>query len=516
MKEKQLIVLLILAAVSVITFFWWQYNQRGAKSRGTTKYGGPNAASRASDLKILSPQEEKIRERAKKLVAKGRVRQAAQMLEQIGLHRDAISALESAKMIDDAARILLRMQNPARAGVIYSRNGYWKEASQCFIQAGNLTDAANCLREAGNHFEAADLFLKENLFDNAAECFQLSGRWLEASRAWIKAGKNDHSLRCWKEIGQNISLLKGQTPTSEEVQLLFQLAKTGEQNPGIITLISSSPKVTHMILDAMSDGNKTLAAQILKAAQSHIAATLVSEINIQSPEAKVLAEIFNESGEYRYSGMLYEQSSDFEAAAKAFDKAGENERANYCRERLGVPKTNKPPKSVSETFPPSMPPPAPQFTSASPKGNFFIETGSLKIDTVSDESSQIMTSWLFEQIGTQELQSIIRSFKVINIAPEGKVISGSASSFLIYVVRGELSSDQGTKIAGQWLAPDLALSGSGPVTWQATSDCRTLVMTAPDFDLIIGSNAALMRKVFTNLTRHQVASHDNTPKSRAV
>lgn len=543
MKEKQIIVVLILLAVSVITYLWWQNNQKAIKYRGTKKYRGPNAGSRASDLRILSPQEEKIRDRAKRLIAKGQIRQAAQMLEQIGMHRDAITALENAKLIDDAARVLLRMQNPARAGVVYSRNGRWKEAAQCFIQAGNLTDAATCMREAGNFFEAADLFLKENQIENAAECFERSGRWLEASRAWSKAGKGDRSLGCWREIGNNLSLLKGQTPTHEEVELLFTLAKSGELNPGIINLIASSSKLNQMILTAVNEGHRRLSEELLKAAPPHIIPTLISEVNLQSPQAKMLADLLDERGECRFAAMLYEQLALYELAADSFQKAGETDRANYCRERLGRPSTKK----SAEAKPVTPSPPSTQFTAVPSKGNFFIETGSFSakanptdgqgtpesesvpvptatapspLQTLllnnSDEAALIKASWLFDQLTDDERSLIAKSFKVMNLTKDGMIQSGSPSSFLVYVVRGELQSDQGARVAGQWLSPELAMSGAAPVSWAATAACRTLVMTASDFDQLIGSNAAVMRKVFTNLTRQSLGVQDNHLKSKAV
>ncbi len=549
MKEKQIIVVIILLAVSLITYLWLRNNNKAVRQRGTTKYRGPNAGSRASDLKILSPQEEKIRERAKRLISKGQIRQAAQMLEQIGLHRDAITALEKAKLIDEAARVLLRMQNPTRAGVVYSRNGHWKEAAQCFIQAGNLGDAATCLREAGNHFEAADLFLKENQLENAAECFEKAGRWLEAARSWSKAEKQDKALRCWREIGSNPSLLKGQIPTSDEMETLFTLAKSGDQNPGIITLIVGSPKVNQMILTALSGGHRVLADSIIKAAPPHIIPTLISEVNLQSPDAKSLAEVLNERGEYRFAAMLYEQLSLFELAAACFQKSGEAERAKYCLERLGGSASRRGNlEAASPTTPPVTPNSGQQVVGGnSLKGNFFIETGSFAVKNAdtsapeqapnaespalkvtpppalqailsnsSDETAVIKSSWLFAQILESELDSIAKSFKIINVSKDSVIQSGSPSSFLIFVVRGELHSDQGARAAGHWLAPDLAMSNSPSVTWTAATSSRVLVMTASDFDQTIGSNAGIMRKVFINLTRQRTELQDNQLISKAI
>jgi hypothetical protein len=225
-----------------------------------------------------------------------------------------------------------------------------------------------------------------------------------------------------------------------------------------------------------------------------------------------LAEIFNERGEFRYAAMLYEQAADFEAAANSFDRAGETDRANYCRERLG----SRAVKKIAQTHPKEPIVELKQFSPAPAKGNFFIETGSLKVESNTDEVSLLKKSWLFEEISDSELQAITSCFKIINVDTEGTVTSGAASSFLIFVVRGELVSDLGVRLSGDWLTPDLALSGSAPITWQAKSECRTLVMTSPDFDMVIGSNAGVLRKVFKNLTRAQVSGQDNYLKAKAI
>jgi tetratricopeptide (TPR) repeat protein len=460
------------------------------------------------------------------------------MLEQIGLQRDAITALEKGKFIDEAASILMRMQRPARAGVIYSRNGRWKEAAQCFIQSGNLADAAACMREAGNYFEAADLFLKENMFESAAECFEHAGRWLEASRAWTKAGKQKHTIKCWKEIGNNLSLLKGQTPTADEVETLYVLAKSGIQNPGIIKLIARSNKINSLSLRAISEGYESLAVLLLRDAPDHIIPLLVRDVNIQSPEARSLAKILTDISADRFAAMLYEQMDDFENACSAFEKAGETDRARYCRERLGK---EKPRMNAGQRGNNHSKITTPKLIKTPFRGNFYIDTGSNKIENENlvpsqtntsqaierrpedrainddiDERDMLKSSWLFDMIPDYERSAIVSGFKVINISKRGIIQSGAPSSFLVYVVRGEFTSGHGHCTAGDWLTPELALSSEGPVTWTAENESRTLVLTAPDFDALLGSNAELMSKVLVNLTRHQSSDSSNPLKYKVV
>ena len=121
---------------------------------------------RAIDVLRLTREGDSKRIDALKLIESGQVVEGARALELLGLQRSAISALENHHKIDEAAEMLLRMNRPNRAGVLYQRNEMPKKAAECFLLANLPEDAARCFYEAGKwdsqcHIKAADLY--ENL-----------------------------------------------------------------------------------------------------------------------------------------------------------------------------------------------------------------------------------------------------------------------------------------------------------------------------------------------------------------
>lgn len=530
MNEKQLIVLFVLLAIVGVTIFWWFQNQRGSQNRGSEKYVGPTASSRASDLKLLTPQEEGIAKQAQKLIAKGQVKQAAHMLEQIGLHRHAITALERAHLVDDAARVLLRMQKPGRAAVLYARNGFWKEAAQCHILAGMPLEAANCLKEAAFHREAAEIFLKENHFTEAADSFQTGGYFLDASRAWTKALKRKNASDCLVRAVNEASSPAEIGLTSDEFDLLFEAAKAGNATPTILAVLSSSSKIQKMISEALGDNNRALAFALFEKSPPHIASTLMSDINVQSQEAKLLASIFHDAGQYRYAAMLFEQSGEFKSAADAFEKAGDIERANYCLERIGGAKLKQKTNSAN-----------PETTPDSPAGNFIIETAEHQIshlptppktiqlqaidplpkgpsgDTLTDDEARLVRrDWLFDGCSEDELDSITGLFAAIDLKSGDSVTSGTNESFLVLMASGTLKSDEQLAESGEWLCPEVALSGGQPIIWTADTPSRALAIRGIELDQLLRQDAELTRTVYTNLTHRLLRLRHNPPKGIAV
>jgi hypothetical protein len=118
---------------------------------------------RAIDMLRLSRDDDSKRQHALKLIEDGQIVEGARTLESLGLHRTAISTLETHHKIDEAAEILLRMSRPNRAGVVYQRNEMPAKAAECFLLANMPEDAARCFMEAGKwdsrcYKKAADLY----------------------------------------------------------------------------------------------------------------------------------------------------------------------------------------------------------------------------------------------------------------------------------------------------------------------------------------------------------------------
>lgn len=534
MKDKQLFVLGVLLAVFCVTMFWWYRNQRGALRRGSKLYKGPTGSSRASDLKILTPQEERIAKQALKLSAKGQVRQAAHMYEQIGLHREAISILEESGFVDDAAKVLLRMQKPSRAAVIYTRNGYWKEAAACFLQAGQPVEAANAFREAGLTREAAELFAKEGQLELAAQCFEANQLYLEASRHWLRAQKIIKSRECLIKFASTANPSVQNLLTKEEFDTILEIAKQGQTTSQLIAILANSPKIAEMIREVINEDKVELAILLYQRAPEHIAGTLLSAVNIQSNEAKVLADIFSSTGNFRYAAMLFEQLGEYKLAAESFERAGDMDRASYCLERLGI-KRSKQVHVQDQSAAPS------NEGHVKPRGGFYIETGEVKAADPNHEDKTVQISmnqnrndearesvseseikllrrdWLFEGCSEDDLDVLTSSFTAADIDTGKGLKSGSRETYLIMVSAGSLISDYGEiGQPGRWLGPELALSGSDPLSWTAKEPSRVLVISATDFDQLLRINSEMTRNVYTNLTSRLLQLNHNPLKQQAI
>ena len=111
--------------------------------------GQAAAIVRATDLMRLGKDDEAKRIEATRLIEEGKVLEGARLLEELSLQRYAISALEQAHLIDDACAVLVRMNRPGRAGVIYQRNAMPLKAAEQFLVANMPNEAARCYIEAG-------------------------------------------------------------------------------------------------------------------------------------------------------------------------------------------------------------------------------------------------------------------------------------------------------------------------------------------------------------------------------
>ncbi len=120
---------------------------------------------RHEDVVQLTPEQLVRKAHAEQLIAQGRVVEGAHILEEITLHRPAISALETSGHIEEACQILVRIDRPNRAGVLCMRNSMFVRAADYFLIAGLMEDAAKAYLDAAKtdyrYFPlAADLFEK--------------------------------------------------------------------------------------------------------------------------------------------------------------------------------------------------------------------------------------------------------------------------------------------------------------------------------------------------------------------
>lgn len=107
------------------------------------KIGG----NRAVDNAKIDTKTKHIRETAVQLAKNKKFLEAAKLLEKNELLRDAIDLLEANKLFDEAASMLMTINRPNRAAVIYERNQCFEKATLFFLRAKLVDDAKRCLKQ---------------------------------------------------------------------------------------------------------------------------------------------------------------------------------------------------------------------------------------------------------------------------------------------------------------------------------------------------------------------------------
>ena len=178
------IILLILISAGLSYSLWTIFNSKQAKS------SRQQSRKRKSDRVKLSRTDKKIYNNAFEQYKLKNYKACAQLLESINYHREAINILEKHNQIHEAANMLMRMQLPNRAGYIYARNNYWKEATECFKLANLPNEVATAAKRAGDLATAVSYFIEAENFHEAAEINSKLGRHKEAGELYAKI--NDH------------------------------------------------------------------------------------------------------------------------------------------------------------------------------------------------------------------------------------------------------------------------------------------------------------------------------------
>lgn len=540
MKEKQIILLGIAVAVILVFLLWNLYTRRNEAKARLRKSGVAPSHQRASDQRPLTGQEIRIKRQAEKLVAKGRLLPAAQMLEQAGFYRDSIDVLENGRLFDEAARVLIRLQRPGRAGVLYSRNGLFGPAAQCFLQAGDALNAAKCFREIGKPLEAAELFAKAAQFADAAECLEKAGLLSEAAKNWMRVNKSARAIVCWNALGQDPSLLSAFKPHQEELDVMLHAIKADPELTGVLKILARSNHVATYILDLLSDQGFETAKKMFTQAPQFVSANLLSSVNIQSPAANYLVNLYRENGQHRNAGILLEQLERFIEASDAFSAAGETERARYCANRAKKGKSPQLPTTNE-----SKPIPEKSTSTPIPKASFFIDSGTQSnmktaitativseisppqklvkmhpepatrplenLPLSNDEIILLSRTWLFQGVNEEDVELLISRFQARQYHAGHRIQSGASATFLVMLVTGEVFSQQSSSSMDGWLSPEVGLGDRPACDWVITSaEGRVVCISSADFSSILSRNADLTRQVYINLTQ-RLASESNKP-----
>jgi hypothetical protein len=471
----------------VIWRLWQAANDKKASRRGQSDQG--RKQSRSGDRRMLSPLEQEAYAKAHALVRQGMATQAANMLEQIGMHREAINILEETKHYDEAVAILMRLQRPGRAGVLYSRNGFWDKAAPYFVQAGQLRDAARAYREAGQFTEAAKLFLNESMLEDAADCYMKSAQFTEAARAWSQKGNTEKALDAWNKFGLVARPDQLRGVSQQEAGLILAAISQRPGDRGLIQILAGRGDATAAIISLLKQGSVDAVRQILSKTQTKTLQTLISAPDLNALDGKPLAGMLLSMDLKSQAGALYERYELFAEAAEAFAAAGDQERARYCRNR------SKPIANV-------------KATTQKPSEQFVIES--------TKENLNFGPHWFTAGVAAEGLQTLSAKMSPRALTPGSSIQSGSEEAFLVYVVNGTLSNGSQTMGPGDWAGVENALTNAPPQSWTAAQAVSVAIMTATEFSILCNNNGSLTRSLYTNLTLHVQSRQDKPLISKAI
>lgn len=335
--QKLIWLLLAIAAIATVAGIWQFSNSKGYRARGRRRdatgsegRGGQGGrAQRMTDTRQLSAAERKLYKESQRLLADGKIPPAARILEQLNMPREAIQCLEDHGFIDEAAKILMRMQRHNRAGVVYARHGMWDKAAQCFKLANMPLEVAKCARQANNLPVAAEYFEKVGRHEDAAKCYVDAGDFLRAGRLFLQGKLTEPAMTAFARLPKGAA----EQLTEQELDLIVAYIGEGHLDAGLADLVVTRNKLPDAVLALCAKGLTPQAAELYLRATADIGPQLMAEINYHDRSAEALAALFIAAAHYHYAGMVFERMGKFDRAAATFEKAEDFDRAAYCYER---------------------------------------------------------------------------------------------------------------------------------------------------------------------------------------
>jgi len=331
-----------LSIAGFAAFFWTVMNARGVGSRGASRggrdsgggSGGGEGQARQTDRRKLARHERRLFDEAQRLINQGKFAMGAQMLEQIGMAREAIETLENAGLIHEAAKILMRMQRHNRAGVVYARHGMWDRAAQCFKMANMPLEVAKCLREAGDLAQAAEFFERAGRMEEAADAYGTSGNFRRAGRILAGAGLRDKAFEMYRRMAESVPDPAKLEIDGDDLRVIVEYLASGFHTDSKLADIAiQHGALTEVMVGLFARKMTTPATELFLRAGLQSAESLMAQMNYSDGSAEGLAQVFMNADAYLQAGMVYERLQAFAEAAIAFERAEEHERSAYCYER---------------------------------------------------------------------------------------------------------------------------------------------------------------------------------------
>jgi|GEM_PF-4076192 len=291
---------------------------------------------RSTDVVRLSKENEAKRLQANAFIESGKIREGAAILEELGLQRYAINALESAHLIDEACAVLVRMNRPNRAGVVYQRNRMPLKAAEHFLTANLPEEAARCYLEAGA--------TQPEMFRKAADIYESLGRETEALEAYRRGELTEayvqfclkhncfDKLRDFLDAGKTVRagfVILDMYSTKKLVKAIPLDTQTA-QSLALWCRTVKRVELIEMSLRKLVDSKNLLSlfwSLLPEDFSGQIVTSLLSAPQFRTEEGKPLllrnARALHDAKRHMQAGLLYEHTGRLAMAAKCQALAGD-------------------------------------------------------------------------------------------------------------------------------------------------------------------------------------------------
>lgn len=291
---------------------------------------------RKSDRINLNAHQKKLHKQAALEFSRGNLKSSAKILESLGMIREAVDVYEKGKFVHEAARLLLRINRPNRAGLIYKKHRYWKEATDCFKKAKMSREVAICAQNSGDSATAAVFFLDCGETLSAADCFAELGKHREAAKLYIDANNKAQALQQYIYQLDKTKSYEHITYTKAEIGIILEyLCQTG-CDFRFVDVPSIQPHLIAAIVGLIKEKNLDQASQVLSRCPPETSLSLLRKSDFNDEEMDLVGSIFSSIQQFDLAGMVYERQGKYEDAAVAFKKNEDFQRAAHCFERADL------------------------------------------------------------------------------------------------------------------------------------------------------------------------------------
>tara|TARA_B100001094_G_C18150989_1_gene783669 strand:- start:243 stop:1901 length:1659 start_codon:yes stop_codon:yes gene_type:complete len=325
-RAQWIIILVIVATVAVIFFNKKSQNKKSRKRR-------------ARDRRPLQKHEKRLYQQALKLAKEKEFISAAQIMESIGMLREAVDLLEFNGLIDQACNALTRNGHHQRAAVVYSRHKKMKEASICYERVQLFGKAADAAKKSSDIARALRLYEINNNYKEAADCHIELGEFAKAAKLLVKNGFHNDALQLYPTILQNTPKLVKGCFDIDEVDIVQKHYVEGDGPVELCDILISEERAIGTIVSLIKSERFERAKEFYLRSVSNLGPDLLAIESFDIKQSRMLADLLSGVSNFKYAGFIYERLNDFEKAGKAFETADEFERAAHCYERAGDKKS---------------------------------------------------------------------------------------------------------------------------------------------------------------------------------